>query len=466
MDNLKDLLGTVQGVTGGMPSTPPEQEGIFSALAGGAIESVRTGAADLPRVLQKLADLAAEMGGPESNRIEIFGKLAEAIEPKDFEDQPTLARKIGHAIGGVITAVPKYAPAVAAGPAMIPAFGAIGGLTAWGQNAPPAEIAKQAALDAAFGGMLKGAGALSRWPRMGALAGGSAGLEAIATGGEVKPEDLAITAGTMAVLGAMGGRLPHGLKEKLNILGYPNEAIKDLTIKDARRVVREKVKFNPITTVVVKPAAVEGSQIDTALLTNGYTPEEVAAMPSLMKASLAGKPIVRLEPVSDYVQNKILLAKGFGEDEIAAMPYQLKVAILNSGHYPESLEVDTITGGATLTDVPPKTVPTAADQVIGIGKSGYKGPKVEDIAVSKDTQANLLATVKSETSKMPNAEKVPEIPIKEELKATVQAYADQQGVTVDQLSPEDVGRVMKKAMGMRTRRMFKTKVEEKKFREK
>lgn len=417
MADISNLLKAAQETTSQYQFNEPEpvSEGFFADLAGGAIEAARSGAADIPRILQKVTDAlsnAFASKGVPTDRLIIFKQLANVIEPKDFEDQATLTRKIGRVFGGLMVAVPEYAAATAAmGPlglgaaAAIPAMAGVDAAIAWGRNEPPEQIGKAALGGAAFGTLLGPVGSkLGRWPGAGVVGGGATALAAIE--GETKPEDLALTGLTMTTLRALGGRLPRPLQSKLDKLDYPREVSNKLLIKDAREIAKNNQKFvppEPITTPVpATPSVVPPTSFaDLRALLNKEQTSQVDAIKN-----------------SDLIYDKILLGKGFNEQQIASMSLETKLAIGNSGHNSTTIKVEPISGRITLTGKSPEITKMAGGGSLAEAEqikpySGKLGPSVEDLVVDPTKLENLVNATKDVTSKIIIGPEIPEEIVKE-----------------------------------------------------
>jgi hypothetical protein len=397
LDLAKTLRNRLQ-IPEGAPSLPLEaynqpaqSQGFFLDLAGGAIEAFRSGVADLPKVLQKVTDAignAATSEGAKVDRLQIFKQLADTIEPKDLDDQPTLTRKIGRVFGGLAVALPKYGSAIAAlGPlglgtaTAIPAMAGVEAATAWGQNAPPKDIAKALLGGAAYGTLLGPVGSkLARWPRAGVVGGGATAIAA--AGGETKPEDLALTGLTMFGLGALGPKLPSGLQKQLNKLGYPNEVVNKTSVKRAREIVKNKEKFvaqEPVTETTPVSPVTYGDL-------SGLINKEQEAQTAAAKAAIT-------DP-QGLIYDKILSARGFEDKQIYAMPYETKLAIVNSLHDPTTVKVNSITGQLTLTGKPTRDMAPPPIE-LSQGKKFIPQVTVEDIAVDPVKSAAMVDALKT-----------------------------------------------------------------------
>jgi hypothetical protein len=433
------------------PSAPPEEHGIFHDIAAGAVEAFRSGVADLPRIFQRLADVyvaVAKEQGMDLPRSEAFKKVTEAIEPKDLTDTPTLARKFGNIVGGLAVAIPKYAPTMALGPAMPAAFGAIDAATAWGRGAEPKEILKQGISGAAMGGLLKGAAALPRWPRMGTLAGGAAGIEAVTEGKEAKPEDLVLTAATMAALGARG-RLPYNLDAKMRKMGYSSDFIKKVPIKEARRIVRESIPpdvatASTTTAVPEEELTIRPPLTDEEILRKHVPEERIATLtPEEKKAFIDPYRWAESKEAENVAYNQILKATGWSDDEINAMTPQLKQAIVQSGHTPETLDFDPETGRAVITGEPPK-----AESSSIIAETEYSGPKIEEMAVTPEKEAAMQRFMVTPVT--------PET-VQDTINDAIKDYADKKGVAVSELPQKDIAKIIKKTIPASVRKKLKEK---------
>lgn len=392
MADIANLLKTVQGVTNQYQSNEPVSEGFLTDLAGGAIDSIRAGVADFNRVLQKVSDAmsnAATGEGAPADRLQIFKQLADSIAPKDFEDQVTLARKFGRVFGGLLVGIPKYAPLMALGPAAaIPAFAGVEAATAWGRDAPPEEIMKEAALGGAFGGLLGPVGSkLARWPR--ALATGAGSTAIAVAGGETNPVDLAITGFTMGTMGVLGPGKPHNLQAKLNKLGYPNEVIKKISMKDAREYARNNQRFvapEPIITPTPAPTTIPTPAATWGDLPGLLGKEQTSQIDAIKN--------------SDLIYDKILLGRKFTEEQVASMPLATKLAIANGGHNASTIKVEPISGRITLTGKAPETTKITEGATVAPGTLPGFGGTVEDLVIDPTREASLINAVKDVSSRI------------------------------------------------------------------
>jgi len=403
IDLAQDLQSKLQLPQGtppvGLEAYIPQQEtgGFFKDLSSAAINEVRSGLADLPRVLNKVTDAlnnAAIRQGVNPVRTDIFARLAEAVEPQDFQNPDTLAAKFGQVFGGLLIGLPKYGIPLAltgltggaAALAAIPVIGGIEAATAWGQGAPPGDIAKAGLAGAVTGGLFAGAGRLPRKAGMALLGGGAAGVQALA--GETRPEELAITGLTMAGMRAIGPRLPHNLSNQLHKLGYSNEAIKSIaSIKRAREVVRNKEKYTP-------PEPVAATTIPTLDQLNLPLQEKRAIeVPGTTVGETTGQlglPL-QIRTIIDpetLIYNKILTSRGFTDKDIGAMSIEVKIAITNDpAHNSKTVKIDPISGAMTLTDIVKEPV---IEQPVTKG-----GATVEDLAADPVKTAAIVEHLKT-----------------------------------------------------------------------